>query len=58
VLVDAVAFAAPADLPPGRYPLATGWYDPATLERLHALDAQGARVTDDLFRLPIEIVVQ
>jgi hypothetical protein len=58
MLIDPVEVTLPADLPPGRYPLATGWYDPATLERLPARDAQGAPSPDDLFRLPIELVVQ
>lgn len=56
-LIDPVVVVLPADLPQGRYPLATGWYDPVTLERLPAYDAVGARVPDDIFRLPVELVV-
>lgn len=32
---------APADLPPGRYYVEIGWYDPTTLKRLPVTDAQG-----------------
>ena len=58
VLIDRVEIEMPADLPPGRYPLATGWYDPTTLQRIPARDAQGEPVPDDLFRLPVELVVE
>jgi len=58
VLIDRVEIEMPASLPPGRYPLATGWYDPATLQRIPARDAQGEPVSDDLFRLPVELVVE
>jgi hypothetical protein len=57
VLIDRVALTLPADLPPGRYPLATGWYDAASLQRLPALDAKSRRLQDDLLRLPVELVV-
>ena len=57
VLIDQVELVIPADLPPGRYPLATGWYDSATLKRVLARDAQGEPVLDDLLRLPVELVV-
>jgi hypothetical protein len=33
--------------PPGTYPLAVGWYDPETMDRLPALDASGTRQPDD-----------
>ena len=58
VLIDRVEIEMPANLPPGRYPLATGWYDAATLQRIPARDAQGEPVPDDLFRLPVEFVVE
>ena len=57
ILVDTVEVTLPADLPPGRYPLATGWYDPATLERLPARDGQEVRAPDDIVRLPVELVI-
>ena len=57
VLLDQVELVIPADLPPGRYPLATGWYDSATLKRTPARDAQGEPVPDYLLRLPVELVV-
>jgi hypothetical protein len=57
-LIDSVQVTLPSDLPPGRYNLATGWYDPATLERLAARDAEGNHAPDDLFDLPVELVVK
>ncbi len=57
VLIDRVEIEIPATLPPGRYPLATGWYDAATLQRIPARNAQGEAAPDDLFRLPVELVV-
>ncbi len=57
VLIDRVELMMPADLPAGRYPLATGWYDPLTLQRIPARDARGEPATDDLLRLPVELAV-
>ncbi len=58
ILVDTITLAAPPDLAAGRYPLATGWYDPATLQRLPAVDATGRPAPDNLLRLPVELVVE
>ncbi len=58
VLIDRVEVVLPADLSTGRYPLATGWYDAATLKRIPARDAHGEPVPDDLLRLPVELVVE
>jgi hypothetical protein len=57
-LVDTVAVTLPADLPPGRYPVAAGWYNAASLSRLPAVDGTGARLPDDLLRLPVVVVVE
>ncbi|MCW5850848.1 MAG: glycosyltransferase family 39 protein [Anaerolineae bacterium] len=42
VVADTVQLTLPADLPPGRYHLLTGLYDPTTLARLPALNAANA----------------
>jgi hypothetical protein len=39
------------DAPPGEYSLLIGLYDPATLERVPAFDAQGKRLSED--RVPL-----
>ncbi len=47
VIDDRVSLKLPADLPPGRYRLLTGMYDPATLVRLPALDDAGRPLPDN-----------
>ncbi len=47
VVDDKVRLALPADLPPGRYRLLTGMYDPATLARLPAVDDAGRPPPDN-----------
>ena len=45
---DEYALALPADLPSGTYTVAMGIYDSATVERLIATDADGARQLNDM----------
>ena len=45
-----------ADVPAGRYRLATGVYDPGTVARLEAVDAAGHPLPDNRLILPMEIV--
>ena len=52
VLLDEVHIVLPADMPRGSYPLAVGWYDAATLQRLPAYDAAGRRLPNDMLVLP------
>ncbi|MFN8483659.1 MAG: glycosyltransferase family 39 protein [Anaerolineae bacterium] len=47
VVSDRVRLSLPADLPPGRYRLVTGLYDPATLARLPAVDDGGRPLADN-----------
>lgn len=51
ILLDQVTLPIPSDLAAGRYPLAVGWYDPATLIRLSGRDVDGAALPNDAFRL-------
>ncbi len=53
ILIDQVTLPIPADLAPGSYSLAIGWYDPTTLIRLPARDETGEALPDDMFRLLI-----
>lgn len=55
ILLDEVALALPADLPPGRYTLAVGWYDAtAPAQRLRvAGEVITPPPTDGLFVLPL-----
>jgi hypothetical protein len=39
------------EVPPGRYRIALGWYDPETLIRLPALSADGVPLPGDRFIL-------
>lgn len=58
ILVDEVEVVLPADLPPGDYSLAIGWYDTATpMQRLAARDANGWPLKDDLCSLPVRVSV-
>jgi hypothetical protein len=36
-----------SDAPPGTYPIAVGWYNPETMDRLPAINASGARPAND-----------
>jgi len=47
VVRDQRAIELPADLPPGRYTIAVGLYDPQTMARLPAIAPDGTRYTDD-----------
>jgi hypothetical protein len=46
-----------SSISPGDYPLAAGWYDPATGARLPAYDAAGVRQPGDLLALPLTLRV-
>ena len=52
VLLDNVVIPLPDDLPAGVYPLAVGWYDAVTLERLPAYDERGQEQPNGLLVLP------
>jgi hypothetical protein len=55
VVTDTVTFSL-ADVPPGEYQLAVGWYDPAAPDvRLPAFDAQGQRLDLDRVILPLTV---
>lgn len=58
VFVDQVQLSVPADLRPGTYRLAVGWYDAATLQRLPAMNGAGQAVADNLLILPILVEVK
>lgn len=58
VVAEEVRLALPADIVPGTYSLAVGWYDPVTLQRLSAWDERGQRLPDDLMILPFSLEVQ
>lgn len=56
ILLDQMTLVIPLNLAPGSYPLAVGWYDPATLIRLPARDAAGVALPDDALRpLTVEV---
>jgi hypothetical protein len=57
VLTDPVNIVIPADAPPGEYPLAVGWFESASGERLPTYDAAGARLPGDVLPLPLRIVI-
>ena len=57
VLLDTAVLALPADLEPGRYSLAIGWYDPAAMQRLPVRDASGQPLPNERLILPLEVVV-
>ena len=58
ILMDDIRLEVPDDFPPGSYPLAVGWYDAATVQRLPAYDTDGQRLADDLLRLPFRVVIE
>jgi hypothetical protein len=45
------------DVPPGRYELAIGWYDPETKQRLEAVSPEGVPMPDNRFLLPDSVEV-
>lgn len=47
IVVDPVMLSLPEGLPPGRYRVIAGLYDPATVVRLPATDASGMALPDD-----------
>jgi hypothetical protein len=51
---DYYSLTVPAGVPPGRYRLEIGVYDPATMQRLPVMDDQGTAIDD---RVMIEPVV-
>jgi 4-amino-4-deoxy-L-arabinose transferase-like glycosyltransferase len=57
VIVEQVPLTIPAGLAAGRYPLAAGWYDATTFQRLPARDAAKPGGAEDIAVLPTEIVV-
>jgi hypothetical protein len=57
VVSDSIILAL-AEVPPGRYRLAVGVYDPATMDRLSAVDADGRPVRDDRVVLAEEIEIR
>jgi len=57
ILSDEVTLQVPQDLPTGRYRLAVGWYDTASLVRLAARDQRGFPLSDDLLILPLAVEV-
>jgi len=57
-IADAHAIEVAADAPPGTYRLAVGLYDPVTMDRLTAMDGQGARWPDDRIELGTAIAVR
>ena len=57
ILSDEAALEIPQDLPAGRYRLAVGWYDTASLVRLPAQDQAGSPLPDDILFLPLAVEV-
>jgi len=47
-----------AEATPGRYRLAVGIYDPATVDRLPAIDAEGLPIRDNRIVLTEEIEIR
>lgn len=59
VLLDPVELALPADMLPGNYTLAVGWYDAAApAQRLEARGEEGQSLTNNVLLLPLEVVLQ
>ncbi|MCS6911322.1 MAG: hypothetical protein NZM11_12270, partial [Anaerolineales bacterium] len=58
VVTEAVTLSL-GDVPPGRYQIAVGWYDPnlPDLPRLPAFDAQGQSLADGRVVLPVDVKV-
>ncbi|MGL4650091.1 MAG: hypothetical protein ACRC1H_11825 [Caldilineaceae bacterium] len=57
VLVDRVELMTPTNLAPGSYTVVTGWYNPATQQRLPARDGAGEPVANDAATLPVTVQV-
>lgn len=57
ILSDEAALEVPRDLPAGRYRLAVGWYDAASLVRLPGQDQAGSPLPDDILLLPLAVEV-
>jgi 4-amino-4-deoxy-L-arabinose transferase-like glycosyltransferase len=55
VITDEHTLNLPPDLPPGEYTLAIGLYDPATGQRLPALDGNGRAHPDNQIILPLAV---
>ena len=55
IIVDEVHVILPEEMPVGEYPVAVGWYDEVTLERLEARDAAGNLLPEGLLVLPITV---
>ncbi len=58
VLTDTLVLQVPAGVAPGVYPLATGWYTPATGSRLAALDKAGQALPGDTVTLPVRLLIK
>jgi 4-amino-4-deoxy-L-arabinose transferase-like glycosyltransferase len=57
VLVEQAHLTIPAGLVAGQYPLAAGWYDATTFQRLPIRDATSPNAAEDVAVLPAKIVV-
>jgi len=57
VFVEQARLTLPAGLAPGQYPLAVGWYDAATLQRLPVSGATTPEPVENVAVLPTKIVV-
>ncbi|MCD6290555.1 MAG: hypothetical protein J7M34_08630, partial [Anaerolineae bacterium] len=55
VLTDVYHVPVDPDLPPGRYPIEVGMYDPATNTRLPALDVKGNPVGNRILLEPVAV---
>lgn len=58
VLVDQIRMVIPPDLAPGTYPLAVGWYDATTLQRIPTAGDPEQAMTRDLLILPVNLQVK
>ncbi|MBK8048319.1 MAG: hypothetical protein IPK16_15085 [Anaerolineales bacterium] len=57
ILDDELTLTIPPDAEAGDYTLVTGWYDQNTLQRLNAMDGEGAPLLDQLMPLPVKVTV-
>jgi mannosyltransferase len=55
IVTDHHALSLPADIPPGKYPLLVGWYNPADDSRLEILDKAGQPIANNYSIAEIEI---
>ena len=58
VLTDTLVLQVPDGVAPGAYPLAAGWYAPATGSRLAALDKAGQALPGDIVTLPVRLIIK